>query len=130
MLTCGEVGSDVHTLIKELVIRRVDHRSEVHSNAPQYLVEGTEVASLRRRFSFILHQALSFRTRRHLCRQRVALASIRQLRLQGPVSVQAHRTEGVNGSEGRKGANGVGGGIRVGDGNGGSNGVGERGRER
>ena len=33
-----------------------------------------------------------------------------------PVSVQAHRTEGVTGSEGREGANGVGGGIGVGAG--------------
>ena len=47
MSTCGEVGSDVHTFIKELVIIRVDHRSKVHSNEPQHLVEGTEVASLR-----------------------------------------------------------------------------------
>ena len=124
MSTCGEVGSDGHTFIKELVIRRIDHRSEVHSNEPQYLAEGTEVASLRRRFSFVLHQALSFRTRRHLCRQHVALESTRQLPLQGPVSVQAHRTEGVNGSEGREGANGVRGGIRVRGGKGGSNGVG------
>ena len=37
----------------------------------------------------------------------------RQLRLQGPVSVRAHCTEGVTGSEGREEANGVGGRIRV-----------------
>ena len=43
----------------------------------------------------------------------MALASTRQLGSQGPVSVQAHRTEGVTGSEGREGANGVGGGIGV-----------------
>ena len=75
MSTCGEVGSDVHALIKELAIRRVEHRSETHSNESQHLVEETEVARLRRRFSFGLQQALSFRTRRHLCRQGVALAS-------------------------------------------------------
>ena len=40
----------------------------------------------------------------------------RQLRSQGLVSVQAHRTRGVTGSEGQEGANGVGGGD--GDGNG------------
>ena len=51
MLTCGEVGSDVHALIKELAIRRVEHRSETHSNESQHLAEGTEVARLRRRFS-------------------------------------------------------------------------------
>ena len=68
MSTCGEVGSDVHTLIKELAIRRVQHRSETHSNESQHLAEGTEVARLRRRFSFALQQALSFRTRHHFCR--------------------------------------------------------------
>ena len=36
----------------------------------------------------------------------MALASTRQLRSQGLVSVHAHRTEGVTGSEGRAGANG------------------------
>ena len=87
-------------------------------------MEGTEVGRLRRRFSFVLQQALSFRTRRHLCRQGVALASPRQLRLEGPVSVQVHRTGGVSGSEGQEGANGVGGGIGVGGGNGDGNGVG------
>ena len=123
MSTCGEVGSDVHALIKELAIRR-EHRSETHSNEPQHLAEGTEVARLRRRFSFVLQQALSFRTRHHLCIQGVALASTRQLRSQGPVSVQAHRTKGVTGSEGQEGANGVGGGIGVGGGNEDGNGVG------
>ena len=44
----GEVGSDVHALIKELAIRRVEYRSETHSNESQHLVEGTEVARLRR----------------------------------------------------------------------------------
>ena len=124
MPTCGEVGSDVHALIKNLAIRRVQHRSETHSNESQHLAEGTEVARLRRRFSFVLQQALSFRTRHHICRQGVALASTRQLRLQGPASVQAHRTGVVTGSEGQEGTNGVGGGIGVGGENGGGNGVG------
>ena len=66
MSTCGELGSDVHALIKELAIRRVKHRSETHSNESQHLAEGTEVPHLRRRFSFVLQQALSFRTRQHL----------------------------------------------------------------
>ena len=122
MSTCGDVGSDVHVLIKELAIRRVQHRSETYSNESQHLAEGTEVARLRRRFSFVLQQALSFRTRHHLCRQGVALASTRQIRSQGPASVQAHRTGGVTGSEGQEGANGVGGGIGVGGGNGDGNG--------
>ena len=125
MSTCGEVGSDVHALIKELAIRRVEYnRSETHSNEAQHLAEGAEVARLLRRFFFVLQQALSFRTRHHFWRQGVALASNRQFCSQGPVSVQAHRTEGVTGSEGREGANGVGGGIGVGGGNGDGNGVG------
>ena len=60
--------------------------------------------------SFVLQQALSLRTRHHLCRQGVALASTRQPHAQGPASVQAHRTGGVTGSEGQESANGVGGG--------------------
>ena len=122
MSTCGDVGSDVHALIKELAIRRVQHRSEIYSIESQHLAEGTEVARLRRRFSFVLQQALSFRTRRHLCRQGVALASTRRPNSQGPASVQAHHTGGVTGSEGQEGANGVGGGIGVGGGNGDGNG--------
>ena len=117
MSTCGEVVSDVHALIKELAMRRVQHRSETYSNESQHLAEGIEIARLRRRFSFVLQQALSFRTRYHLCRHGVALASTRHLHSQGPASVEAHRTGGVTGSEGQEGANGVGVGIGVGDGN-------------
>ena len=120
MSTCGDVGSDVHALIKELAIRRVQSRSETYSNDPQHLAEVT--ARLRRRFSFVLQQALSFRTRHHLCRHRVALASTRQPHAQGLASVHAHRTGRVTGSEGHEGANGVGGGIGVGGGNGDGNG--------
>ena len=63
-------------------------------------------------------QALLFRMRHHLCRQEVSLAGTRQLRSQGLVPVHAHRTEEITGSEGWEGANGVGGEIRVGGGNG------------
>ena len=122
MSTCDEVGSDVHALIKELAIRRVQHRLETYSNESQHLAEGTEVARLPRRFFFVLQHALSFRTRHHLCRQRVALTTTRQPHSQGPASVQAHRTGGVTGSEGQEGANGVEGGIGVGGGNGDGNG--------
>ena len=87
-----------------------------HSNGSQHVAEGTEVARFRRQFCFVLQQAISFRTRHRLCRQGVALASPRQLRSQGPVFVQAHRTEGVTGSKGQEGVN------RVGGGNGDSNG--------
>ena len=129
MSTCGDVGSDVYALIKELAIRRVQHRSETYSNESQHLAEGTEVASLRRRFTFVLQQALSFRTRHHLCRQGVAFASTRQPHAQVPASVQAHHPGGVTRSEGQEGANGVGGGIGAeggnGDGNGGVNGQGD-----
>ena len=122
MSTCGDVGSDVHALIKELAIRRVQRRSKTYSNESHHLAEGTEVARLRRRFSFVLQQALSFRTRHHLCRQEVALASTRRPHSQGPASVQGYRTGGVTGSEGQEGANGFGGGIGVGRGNGDGNG--------
>ena len=108
----------MHAVIKGPAIRRVEHRAETYSNESQHLAEGTEVAHLRRRFSFVLQQALSFRTRHHLCRQGVALASTRQLRSQGPVSVHAHHTEGVTEPKGREGANGVRGGIGVGTGSG------------
>ena len=90
--TCCEVGSDVHALVKEPAIRRVQHRSETHSNESQHLAEGTEVARLRRRFFCVLRQTLLFRTRHHLCRHGVALASTLQLRSQDPASAQAHRT--------------------------------------
>ena len=53
----------------------------------------------------------------------MALASTQQLRSQGPVPVQAHRTDGVTESEGREGANGVVGRIGVGAENGDGNGV-------
>ena len=118
MSTCGDVGSDVYALIKELAIRRVQHRSETYSHESQHLAEGTEVARLRRQFSFVLQQALSFRTRHHLSRRGVALASTRQPHSQGPASVQAHRTRAVTASERQEGVNGVGGGIGVGGGNG------------
>ena len=126
MSTCGEVGSDVDALLKELAIRLVELRSDTHTNESQHLAEGTEVARLRRRFSFVLQQEHSFRTRHHLCRHGMALASARQLRSQGPVSVHAYRTEGVTVSERREGANGVEGGIGVGSGNGDGNGDGGR----
>ena len=46
MPTCGEVGSDVHAFIKELPIRRVEHRSEIHSHESQNLAEGIEIPRL------------------------------------------------------------------------------------
>ena len=127
MSTCSEVDSDVHALIKELAISRVEHKSATHSSEPHHLAEGTEVARFRRRFYFFLQYTLSFLTRHHLCRQGVALVSIRQLRSQGPVFVHAHRTEGVTESEVREGASGGGNGDRnrVGGGDGDVNGDGD-----
>ena len=128
-LTTSRIGNltrMIHTTLAIYVtihtFRRVQHRSETYSNDSQHLVEGTEVARLRRRFSFVLQQALSFRTRHHLCRQGVALASTRRPHSQGPASVQAHGTGGITGSEGQEGAIGIGGGIEVGGGNGDGNG--------
>ena len=124
MSTCGDVGSDVHALIKELAIRRVQYRSETYSNESQHLAEGTEVARLRWRFSFVLQQDSHS--------ARITISADRGWRLrapdgplshsQGPASVQAHRTGGVTGSEGQEGANGIGGEIGVGGGNGDGNG--------
>ena len=59
MSTCGDVDSDVHALIEELAIRRIQHsRSETYSNESQHLAGGTEVARVRRRSSFLFQQAL------------------------------------------------------------------------
>ena len=46
----------------------------------------------------------------------MTFACLRQLRLQRPVSAQAHRTKGITRSKGREGVNEVGGGIGVGGG--------------
>ena len=76
------------------------------------------------------NQALLFRTRHHLRRQRVALPGPRQFHSQGLVPVHAHRTERVTVSEGREGSNEVGGGIGVGGWNGDGNGDGGGGERR
>ena len=76
--TGGEVGSDVHAPIKELAIRRVEHRSETHCNESQHLAEGTEVARLRRRFYFFYS--------RHFNSARVTIFADRGWRLRAPDS--------------------------------------------
>ena len=100
------------------------YMSETYSNESQHLAEGTEVARFFGGDSLLFYSrnSHSARTRHHICRQGVALASTRPSHSQGPASVQAHRTGGVIESEGQEGANGVGGGIRVGGGNGDGNG--------
>ena len=120
MSTCGDVGSDVHALIKELATSWVQHRSETYSNESQHLAEGKEVARLRRRFSFVLQQALSFRTRPSLQTGGGACEHPTAPFARPAVGTKAHRTGGVTGSEGQEGANGGGGGggIGVGGGNG------------
>ena len=40
MSTCGDVASDVHALIKELAIRRVQHRSETYPMSPNIWRKG------------------------------------------------------------------------------------------
>ena len=60
--------------------------------------------------------------RHRFCREGVALAGTRQLHSHGPMSVQAHCTEGKTRSKGWEGTNGVE--IGVGSGNGDGNGVG------
>ena len=93
MSTCDEADSNRHALFKELPFRRAKHMSEIHSNESQHLTEGTEEARLRRRFPFILQQALSFHTRHHLfCRQGIVLAGIRHFHSQSPGSVCTHYT--------------------------------------
>ena len=50
---CISTNTHIHThthtntLIEELAIRRVKHRSEIYSNDSQHLAEGMEVARLR-----------------------------------------------------------------------------------
>ena len=121
----------MHVFIEKLAIRRVGIRSEIHSNESGHLVKGTKVARLWRRFCFVLQQAISSRTRNHLYRQGLALAGTRQLRSQGSMSVHAYCIEGVTRSKIRKGANGDGNRIGIGnvDGNGDGTGA-ERERER
>ena len=113
----------MNALIKGLAVRRVEHRSEIHSNESQHLAKGAEVARLRRRFFLVLQQALSFRMGHHLNRQVVVLAGARRLRSQGTGSVHVHFIERITRSEGRKEANGNG----DGKGNGGRNGKGNGG---
>ena len=46
----GELGPELHALIKELARRRVNYSTELHSEESRRLAEGTEVSLLRRRF--------------------------------------------------------------------------------
>ena len=52
MSICDEVGSDAHALTKELAIRRVQHRSETHSNESQGGRDGSSTSSAAILFFF------------------------------------------------------------------------------
>ena len=71
----GEVDSDVDTLIKQLAIRLIENRSEIHSNKSQHLAERTEIARLRRGSRLFYGKYFHSVRRHHLCRQGVALVS-------------------------------------------------------
>ena len=73
--TCGEVRSDVRTLIKELAIRQVEHRSETH------LAEEAEAA----RFHVFGGDSLLFYSR-HFHFARVIISADRGWRLRAPDS--------------------------------------------
>ena len=88
--TCGWTGSDVYAFIKELAIRRIEHRSEIHSNKSQHLSggwNGSNASSAAILFLFYNRYLHSARTRHRLCRERVALAGTRQLPSLGLVSM-------------------------------------------
>ena len=53
MSRCGEAGPDIHTFVKELAIRRVEHGSEINSDESWDLAGRTEVACFRRRLSLL-----------------------------------------------------------------------------
>ena len=122
MLTCGEVGSDVHALIKEFAIRLVEHRSETHSNESQHLAKETEVARLWRRLSFCFTAGTSIsyaspylQTGGGACEHSTA-----PFARTGACTSASYR--GDNRVRGTEGTNGVGGGNGDGNGVGGGNG--------
>ena len=126
MLTCSEAGLDVHALIKEFTHRTGraqvgDTLQRVPASARE---NGISTYVLGGDTLFISKQALSFRTRHHLCRQGLALAGTQQLRSIDTVPLHVHCTEGITRSEGLEGARGGGNGIRVGNGDGDGHGAG------
>ena len=94
MLSCDEVGSDVHGPYKGA--RHQMGREQVGDKPQRAPAFGGEHESSTSSAASlcVLQEALSFCTRYHLCSQRVALVYTRQLRSQGPVSVHAHCNEG------------------------------------
>ena len=129
MSTCGEVGSDVHALIKELAIRRVQHRSVTPQRVPtsggrdRSTINSTSSAAILFCFTastFIPQTSPSLQTGGGVCEHPTAPFA-------RPGVCTSASYWGVNGSKGQEGANGGGGGIGVGGGNGDGNGNGVRG---
>ena len=126
MSTCGEPGSDVHALIKELALRRVDpeHGSEIRFDECRHLAEGTEVARLTAAAHFCFY-SWHFHSARGIifAAREWRLGGIQKLHSQGPVPLQVLR------SEVWEGANGDGSGVGEGSGDG-WRGAGEGARSR
>ena len=108
MSTSGDVGSDVHAIIKELAIRRVQHRSETYSNGSQHLVEWTESSTYSAAILFcftadtlIPHVSPSRQTGGGACEHPTA-----PFARPGVCTNASYRV--VTGSEGQEGANGRG----------------------
>ena len=113
-----------------------NNRSEMNFNESWYLAEGTEVARLRRRFSFVLQQDLQFRTDL-ISVDRECACGHPKSPLAGPGACARALYRGGTRFEGGEGANGDGNGVGFrngvskdgGDGDGsrnGNGGVGER----
>ena len=94
-----------HALAKER--RKEEITTWVNQDKVKYISLETSrhdtkcLARLRRRFSFVLQQALSFRTRHHLCRQAVALTRSHRVRSQD-TSLEKKNTD-RNRPQGREG---------------------------
>ena len=100
MSTYGEADSDVHALVKKLAIRRVEHRSKIHSDESHHIAEGNGSSTSSAAILFSFQQTLPFHTRHHLGKQGVALegapdSSVRKARC-------LLCTEGKPGPRGRK----------------------------
>ena len=67
----GALGDEAQMLIEAMATRLVDLKGLPGDSHERPAAEGRKASELRRRFSFVLQQALSQRTRHHLCRQGV-----------------------------------------------------------
>lgn len=62
----GTLGSDTQVLVKVVAVRRVDLQDSVPTGRARAAAEDRETAYIRRRFSFMLQQALSQRNKHNL----------------------------------------------------------------